>query len=453
MGMGNKIVQTVGSLAGAMLLALGLWSDPVMADAAASAETDEHQIAPDPVEVEGPAFAIGDRLSIRVFERYGSENGTTVLSSLMEFPEISGEYVVAESGTIFLPLVGEIKVAGETHATLREAAAAQFSRLGDGEIVLMVKILEREPIYVTGAVANPGAYEHVPGMTILHAVTLAGGLPGSGADAWRVFDIGRERERLRQSEITLGRLYAKNAILEAEVTAREPVAPDTLLTLVGRSQANELLAEAQALRSLQRKSISIEDAGQAEVVAALEREAEALREALAEAEVTAAERAERLESLSQLQDRGLASNERHNNAGDSLVYARERWNELRMSLARVERALAEVQRDRRKLMVEDHLVRESERVELRAEIAGLQSAQYMIRQTLFGSADPSMLVDRDAVEMVVLRRGRDGLQEVEVDEWATLVPGDLVEVRSRADGNPIEANRSTMGPMPASQTW
>lgn len=69
------------------------------------------------------------------------------------------EYVVSESGTIFLPLLGEFDIAGEAHATLREAAEGQFSRLGGGEIELVVKILEREPIYVTGAVANPGAYQ------------------------------------------------------------------------------------------------------------------------------------------------------------------------------------------------------------------------------------------------------------------------------------------------------
>lgn len=164
-------------------------------------------------------------------------------------------------------------------------------------------------------------------MTVLHAVTLAGGPPGSGADAWRVFDIRRERVRLRQSELALGQLYARNAVLEAEVARREPSPSDALLDLVGRARASEMLAEAQALRSLQRESISVEDAGQAEVAAALEREAAALRQALAEVEATAAERAERLESLTRLHDRGLASNERHYSAGDPLVYARECWND------------------------------------------------------------------------------------------------------------------------------
>ena len=39
-----------------------------------------------------------------------------------------------------------------------------------------VKISDRSPIYVVGPVKNPGAYKYVPGMIVLHAMALAGGL-------------------------------------------------------------------------------------------------------------------------------------------------------------------------------------------------------------------------------------------------------------------------------------
>jgi hypothetical protein len=39
-----------------------------------------------------------------------------------------------------------------------------------------VKIFDRSPIYVVGPVKNPGAYKYAPGMIVLHAIALAGGL-------------------------------------------------------------------------------------------------------------------------------------------------------------------------------------------------------------------------------------------------------------------------------------
>ena len=51
------------------------------------------------------------------------------------------------------------------------AGLSRASRSGRGPVAL-----ERQPVYVLGPVKNPGAYKYAPGMTVLHAVALAGGL-------------------------------------------------------------------------------------------------------------------------------------------------------------------------------------------------------------------------------------------------------------------------------------
>jgi polysaccharide export outer membrane protein len=37
-------------------------------------------------------------------------------------------------------------------------------------------------VYVTGAVARPGTFRHEPGMTVLQALTLAGGVSARGSE-------------------------------------------------------------------------------------------------------------------------------------------------------------------------------------------------------------------------------------------------------------------------------
>ena len=49
---------------------------------------------------------------------------------------------------------------------------------------------------VAGDIAQPGNFRYVPGMTVMHALALAGASDRVGTDQWRQLDLTRERERL-----------------------------------------------------------------------------------------------------------------------------------------------------------------------------------------------------------------------------------------------------------------
>ncbi len=89
--------------------------------------------------------------------------------------DLSGEYYVDPSGTINLPLVGRIAVAG---LNVQAIEYRLTQRLGNGFIVdpdVRVSVLKFRPIYVTGEVSRPGQYPFTPGMTVQQAIVLAGG--------------------------------------------------------------------------------------------------------------------------------------------------------------------------------------------------------------------------------------------------------------------------------------
>jgi polysaccharide export outer membrane protein len=64
-------------------------------------------------------------------------------------------------------------------AELRGGQSAGNHLLRDGDTVV---VLPARPIFVTGHVRSPGAYAAQPGMTVLQAVSLAGGFAERGSN-------------------------------------------------------------------------------------------------------------------------------------------------------------------------------------------------------------------------------------------------------------------------------
>ena len=80
------------------------------------------------------------------------------------------------NGKITFPLVGEIVIGDLTVSEVEKKIAAL---LADGYLTkphVSVFILEfKKSVYVNGEVRNPGAYKLTKGLTVLKAITLAGG--------------------------------------------------------------------------------------------------------------------------------------------------------------------------------------------------------------------------------------------------------------------------------------
>lgn len=102
--------------------------------------------------------------------------GDTVRIIVFNQKQLTDTYELDDSGTIDLPLLGVIRAAG---LTTPELAQKISSRLKAGGILLYpsvaVEITRYRPFYILGEVNKPGQYPFRPGMTVLTAVSLAGG--------------------------------------------------------------------------------------------------------------------------------------------------------------------------------------------------------------------------------------------------------------------------------------
>ena len=92
--------------------------------------------------------------------------------------ELSGSHRVAPDGTIDFPLLGSVEVKGlEPPAVAQRIQKLLQERdfLRNPHVSVYVEEYASKRVSVVGAVANPGTFPLQPGMTVVQAISMAGG--------------------------------------------------------------------------------------------------------------------------------------------------------------------------------------------------------------------------------------------------------------------------------------
>lgn len=106
--------------------------------------------------------------------------GPKDLISIMVFqvPELNLERRVGESGSIDLPLIGELPVGGLTATEVQDRLAAMLMAkyVHRADVSVTVKEFANKPIWVLGAVGHPGALGIAGRWKLAEAISAAGGV-------------------------------------------------------------------------------------------------------------------------------------------------------------------------------------------------------------------------------------------------------------------------------------
>ena len=148
--------------------------------------------------------------------------GDTLSITVVEEPTLDGEVTVDLDGRIALPGIGGLEVAGLDVAGVR--ARIEAALRGEGlvrEPSVRVEVARHRPFYVGGDVRTPGAFEFEAGLTVRHALVLAGG-PARPRDAAgpSLAELAGLRAQLRASGHELYAVEARIARLEGEMAGR-----------------------------------------------------------------------------------------------------------------------------------------------------------------------------------------------------------------------------------------
>lgn len=92
--------------------------------------------------------------------------------------ELTGEYEVGEAGSIRFPWIEDVEVAGRTKAEIAEIIE---TKLADGwlrqpQVSVRVMTRQNREVSVLGQVNEPGSYPFKERLTLVQAISLAGGL-------------------------------------------------------------------------------------------------------------------------------------------------------------------------------------------------------------------------------------------------------------------------------------
>jgi len=101
--------------------------------------------------------------------------------------EFSREVEVRPDGKITLPLLNDIQAAGLTPAELKDSITKMLGKyVTDPQVTIIVERINSRNIYLSGEVNRPGMMPLLTRMTVLQALTIAGG-PNQFANSKKIY--------------------------------------------------------------------------------------------------------------------------------------------------------------------------------------------------------------------------------------------------------------------------
>jgi polysaccharide export outer membrane protein len=134
--------------------------------------------------------------------------GDKITIEIVGLPSLSGALeavLIPDNGDISIPLIGPVTAAGLTATQLEERIASALkeqSLVVEPEVLVSVNQYQSKPIYVFGAVDNPGEYVMTQHLTLLEAILMAGGIdPDAGTNGF-LYRRAKSADRLERTFAT-----------------------------------------------------------------------------------------------------------------------------------------------------------------------------------------------------------------------------------------------------------
>jgi polysaccharide export outer membrane protein len=142
-------------------------------------------------------------------------------------PDLIQDVTVLPDGKITFPLIGEIQAQGRTVTELKDSITERLqSFVTAPEVTVIVRQINSRRIYTLGKLKNPGPYPLAAGMTVIQALSTAGGF-AEWADEKNILVIRREggeelQYKFDYSQYLSGKNLKQNIVLKPNDTIVVP---------------------------------------------------------------------------------------------------------------------------------------------------------------------------------------------------------------------------------------
>lgn len=387
-----------------------------------------------PARADSNIYKLGpqDKLEVRVYDfRIGS-------GEAHQWVALNGEFSVNATGSVSLPLLGEVPAANGTTADLAKAIATRLqAKVGLAQLPeASVQVIKYRPFYVIGAVEKAGEYEYRPGLTVLRAVGMASGLVRAAEQDTLGFerDALSQRGELRVLAADRFALVVRQARLAAEIGDTPSITfPDDVLAraadpdVAGAVREETLLFEARR-GALKSQTDTIQ---QAKTLLTQELASLAAKDATLthQVELTRKE----LSQVSELVSKGLAAVPRQLAAEQSNASYESSRLDVQLATLRAQQDLAKADRDILELRSKRRDDALTEAADVRAKLAAdaekIQTGQQLIYQSEVRGplAMTGTGVERKPT-FVLTHTSGDASETRAVTEADPVEPGDVLQV-------------------------
>lgn len=160
---------------------------------------------------------------IAVTPNYRIAPSDVISVNVADWPNNSAQTAVAPDGTISMPLVGQVPVAGLTIAQAETLLVTKWKKyIVDPSVTVSLNQKHPQFVVFSGSVARPGPLEYRPGLHLIEALAEIGGLVITGSPSAGGAGIGSQSTVADPSHVTL--THADGAKQALNLTHQETLA-------------------------------------------------------------------------------------------------------------------------------------------------------------------------------------------------------------------------------------
>jgi polysaccharide export outer membrane protein len=121
--------------------------------------------------------AVPAATAIAVPDSYVIGASDVIMVSVLKEPTLSSSLFVRPDGMISMPLLGDVKAEGKTPLQLADEITTKLKKfIQDPNVTIILTAMNSKKVYLIGEIGKTGPIELTPGMTLLQAISSAGGL-------------------------------------------------------------------------------------------------------------------------------------------------------------------------------------------------------------------------------------------------------------------------------------
>lgn len=396
-------------------------------------------------------LGVQDTVRIKVSE-FSSAAG-----DVHDWTALDGDFAVSPNGSISMPLLGQVSAAGLTVEQLATEIAERLQSTVElaKKPQAAVEIVKYRPFYILGSVSKPGEYAYRPGITVLQAISIAGGMyrgiEGDGrlsavstSGNLRVLLVQEERLRARLARLRAELDEAPQITFPLELVQRQS---DPAVATMLQTEQIEFTTRSESFRSQLQSLAQFRDF--------LLKETESLRTKNATQDQELAMLGSELTHVSALVKGGLAVAPREFELRQSQSEMQKGRLDLevamlraRQEISKTDQQIIELRARRRDEILIDLDQTHAKLNELTEQI---KTSIQMLSDMGFAAGDLKSESEDDSLSYSIIRRVGSKVQEIEASDSVAVKPGDTIKVSHGRQSQKVARSHVGVADEPASR--